>query len=83
MLLRLIDDGPVVPVLIRVRQLVHGARSRQRRDRRPLGLGGMARCESDRGVLLVGPGRLSPTNQVNERSKVNTGNLDDVVTFLP
>jgi hypothetical protein len=43
----------------------------------------MAGCESARGVLLIGPGRLSPTNQVNERSKVNTGNLDNVVTFLP
>ncbi len=84
--LRLIDDGLALPVFARVRQRVHRARSRQRRNwqpnARPFGPGGMACGEPAGGILLIGCDGLSPANQVNERSKMNTGNFHDVIAFL-
>jgi hypothetical protein len=90
-LLRLIADSPVLLVLARVGQWVDRTRSRQRRDRHPVmsrrtrhcGVSRTARGEPAGRVLLVGRDRLSPANQVNERSKMNTGDFDDVIAFLP
>ncbi len=86
-LLRLINNGPVAPVFARIGQLVNVSRSRQRRERqatrrRPR-VSGMARGEPASGELAVRRARLAPANQVNERSKMNTGNLDNIVAFLP
>jgi hypothetical protein len=90
-LLSLIAGRPVLPELTRIGQLVDRARSRQRRDRHPvmssraraLGVGRSARGEPAGRILLVSRGRLGPANQVNERSEMNTGNLDNIVAFLP
>jgi len=86
-LLGLIDNGPVAPVLTRIGQLVNVSRSRQRRNRQAtcwrLGASGMARGETASGELAVRRARLGPANQVNERSEMNTGNLDNIVAFLP
>jgi len=42
----------------------------------------MACGEPAGGILLIGCDGLSPANQVNERSKMNTGNFHDVIAFL-
>jgi len=74
----------VLPIITRLGQLVHRTRRRQRRNRHPvmgmrassnpraLGVGRTARGEPSIGVLLIGSGRLSTTNQINERSEMNT-----------
>jgi hypothetical protein len=87
-LLRLIEASAVWPILTGVRQLVRRPRSRQRGNRqpsaRPFGVGSVTRGESGGGVLLfVRRSLLSASNQINERSKVDTRYLNDVITFLP
>lgn len=69
-LLGLMSADPVLPVLARVGQLVHRARSRQRRDGQPnariFGVGGVTRGEPGGVLLLVSGGRFGVSNQINE-----------------
>jgi hypothetical protein len=77
-LVRLIAGRTVLPILTCIWQLVHDARSRQRRNRQPVmgrratnsfcpfALGGTTGGVPAGEVLLIGRDRLSATNQVNE-----------------